>query len=341
MKSRLCSLLLVLVMLFTLVACNSTPAASPTPDQSSTPPSTAPSDPVEPAAPTYPEKDITAMYFSAVGSGGDVMLRTMAKAVTPHLNGHNMVVENRVGSSGGVAMAHLVECAADGYTFMGTSTSIVLSSVFTDIPVKYDDFKYVCGMVKDPEYIYCRKDVPYNNIEELIAYAKENPDTVVFGYPMAQSSEALAQTVLIEESGISAKTVIFEGSTDCFTSLLGGHVDVSAGSYEDFQASYLNGDIKVLGTLLAEPTEVLPDVLPLKDQGVDIVLEKMRGIIVPMDTPDEVCDEIRRLVKIAIEDEEFRALLEGGGAEVVYIEGDDVKASYDQIAQYALEKLGA
>lgn len=340
MKTRICSLLLALVMIMGLAACGGT--AETTVPASSAPSSSAPESTVPAATSTYPEKDITAIYFSKVGSGGDVMLRTIAKALegTDAMNGHSMVVENRVGSSGGVAMSHLKECAPDGYTLMGTSTSIVLSSVFTDIPVPYTEFKFVCGIVKDPEYIYCRADCPYNNIEELIAYAKDHPGEVSFGFPMPQSSEALSQTILIEESGIDAKVVVFEGGPECFTSLLGGHIDVSAGSYDDFGASYEAGDIKVLATLLGESTTTLPDVKPLCEQGIDVVLEKCRGIVVPMDTPDEVCAELNNLIQTAIESEEFRTVIEGQGAEVCYMTGQEIKDNYDAFAEYALEKLG-
>jgi len=353
MKKRICSALLASAMVLALAACSSggaaattaapaAPAATTAAATTAAPATQAPTKAPESVAETskYPEKDITAVYFSKVGSGGDVMLRTMAKALEGKLNGHNMVVENRVGSSGGVAMAYLKECAPDGYTIMGTSTSIVLSSVFTDIPVPYTEFKFVCGMVKDPEYIYCRADLPFDDIQGLIAYAKEHPGELSFGFPMPQSSEALSQTCLIQESGIDANVVVFEGGPECFTSLLGGHIDVSAGSYDDFGASYENGDIKVLATLLGAPTSTLPDVKPLCEQGIDVTLEKARGIIVPKDTPDEVCAEIDRLVRMAMDSEEFHTVIEGQGCEVVYIPGDELRDMYDKFAEYAKSKLG-
>ncbi len=337
MKKRLCSLIVVLSLVFCLAACGGSTTESTAPE-SAAPSSTSPES--APLTSTFPEKDITAIYFSQVGSGGDVMLRTMAKALDGKLNGHNMVVENRVGSSGAVAMNHLIECNPDGYTLMGTSTSLVLASIFTDIPVTYDQFKFVCGIVKDPEYIYCRADLPFDDIQGLVEYANEHPGELSFGFPMPQSSEALSQTVLIEETGIDAKIVVFDSSPECFTSLLGGHIDISAGSYDDFSASYLNGDIKVLATLLDSPTTTLPDVLPLCEQGVDVVLEKARGIIVPPDTPDEVCAELDRIIRMAIETDEFKDVILGQGAEVCYMTADEIEQNYADFAAYALDRLG-
>ncbi len=339
-KFRLLTSIFALTSLVATFGCS---ASSPTASSSQTasPPTSSQSAPIQEPAAAFPEKDITCVYFSAVGSGGDIFLRNLGAAIQPHMNGHNLVVENRVGASGGTAMVYVSGQAADGYTLMGTSTSIVMSSVLTDIPVKYDNFKYVCGMVYDPEYVYCRKDAPYNDIAELIEYAKAHPGEVSFGFPLASSSEALAQTVLIQESGIDAKTVVFEGGTECFTSLLGGHVDVSVGGYSDFKAQYETGEIKVLATLLDQPTEMLPDVKPLKDQGVDVVLEKIRGIIAPIDTPDEVVEQLCTLFQTAYENETFVNTLKADGCEVTFVKGDEVKASYDTIAAYAKEKLAA
>jgi tripartite-type tricarboxylate transporter receptor subunit TctC len=255
------------------------------------------------------------------------------------MNGHNMIVENRVGASGGTAMVYMKDQKPDGYTIMGTSTTLVLSSVLHDLPVKYTDFKFVCGMVFDPEYFYCGKNTSYSTIQELIDYCKAHPGEVKFGFPMAASSEALAMTVLIETAGIDVKSVVFENGTECYTSLLGGHIDVSVGSYSDFGEQYKTGDIKVMATLLGKSTSALPNVPALKDCGLDIELEKIRGIIAPKDTPDEIIEELSTLFKHAYDDASFTERLKNEGCEVGFVSGPDVKESYDKIAQFALEKL--
>lgn len=326
-------ILAVLMLAVIAVGCSSSeePAVQPASSEGS-----------QAAAPqnTFPEKDIVAVYTSKVGSGGDIFLRNLGKAIEPHMNGNSLVVENRVGASGGTAMAYVSNSDPDGYTLLGTSTTIVLASVLTDVPVTYEDFKYIGGLVLEPEYFYSAADAPYNDITELVDYANAHPGEMNWGFPQATSSEALAQMLLIQESGIDVNTVVFESGTECFTSLLGGHIDVSVGGYSDFKAQYEAGKIKVLATLLPESTKQFPDVKSMKDQGYPtIATEKARGLVAPKDTPDEVVEQLSAIFKTAYDDEQFVSTLEDDGVEIKWLSGEEMKASYDTIAKLAEENL--
>lgn len=319
-------LAVLLVLTVAVTGCSSTPAA------------TAPANKANPAD-SFPEKDIVAVYHSGVGSGGDLMLRSMGKAIQSYLNGHNIVVEHRIGGSGSVAMGYTYTQPKDGYTIMGVSTSEVMASVLLGSEIKYNQFDYLCGLATDPEYLYCHKNAPFNSLEELIAYAKANPGKLNFGFPVAAGSEAMALTMLTEASGIEVQNVVFDSGSECFTSLLGGHVDVSVGGYGDFGAQYEAGNIKVFATTNLERTAFLPKIPSMKELGYDIALEKARGIVCPQGVPAEIQDKLRELCKKALDDPEFVSSLEIEGCTVEYMTGEEVKASYDNFAKLVEEKL--
>ena len=316
----------ILIVAVTLTGCSSNPAA------------TTPANEPDPVA-SFPEKDIVAVYHSGVGSGGDLMLRSMGKAIQPYLNGNNIVVEHRIGGRGSIAMGYTYQQANDGYTIMGVSTSEVMATVLLGSEIRYDQFDYLCGLATDPEYLYCHIDAPFSSIEELVQYAKENPGKLNFGFPVAAGSESMALMMLTEEEGLDVQNVIFDSGSECFTSLLGGHVDVSVGSYGDFGAQYQAGNIKVFATTNPERTAFLPDIPSLKELGYDIAMEKARGIVCPQGVPAEIQDKLRELCKKALDDPEFVSSLEMEGCTVGYMTGEEVKASYDNFAKLVEEKL--
>src|SRR6056297_699352 len=186
---RLISLLLILMLIFIVVGCgNGEPAEEP--DVSDEPAE-------ESAAENFPEGDIFATYSSKAGSGGDIFLRNLGEAVTPALNGHAWVVENRVGSSGAIAFMYVKEADPDGYNLLGFTTSMISAGIINEMPVSYTDFEPVCAVANDPQYIYVKADSPWNTLQELIDDAIENPGDQKWGRGIPSGSNTLGQLLLL------------------------------------------------------------------------------------------------------------------------------------------------
>ena len=130
---------------------------------------------------SWPEKDVHIIYYTRPCSGGDTFLRNLAVAVKGKLNGHSIVIENIIDPSGAVPWGRVQRANKDGYTLACLSTTVVTADLIGHSPVKYPDFAYICALGNDPQYIFCRKEMPFNTLPELLAYAKANPGKLNWG----------------------------------------------------------------------------------------------------------------------------------------------------------------
>ena len=292
------------------------------------------------AAADFPARNITAINHSAAGSATDIMLRSLGMALAPHMNGHSLVIEVRSGASGGTAMSYLRGQRGDGYTLMGTTTTHPLSTVFNNLPVGYDQFRYVAGIMFDPEFMVVLSSKPYRTIPELVAYMRANPGQVIFGFAQAASSESLATYLFFEEAGVEGRTIAFQNRPEAYTALLGGHIDVIITGFRDFDAQLEAGEVNVLATILSQRAEVLPNVPSFQEFGYNIGLEKIRGIAVPIDTPDEIVERLAEMIRKAVEDPGYIQRTRDDGAEARFVPGHLLRENYDNVAKYARERMG-
>ncbi len=283
-------------------------------------------------ADTFPEKDIFATYSSKAGSGGDIFLRNLGKAITDQLNGNAWVVENRVGSSGAIAFMYVKDAKPDGYNLLGFTTSMISAGIIGDMPVSYADFEPVCSVANDPQYIYVKGDAPWDTLDELMEDARNRPKEQRWGRGIPSGSNTLGQLLLLKSaSDVEVSPVVFDGGSEALTAILGGHIDVSSGEYSEIRGLLESGDVKVLAALTNERTKALPDVSTAKEQGYDAVLDRPRGLLAPKGTPSEVVEKIASIVKEALNEESFVKELEEEGTEVEYIGPEEFGGILDNI----------
>lgn len=159
--TRLFSLLITAAMLLNMAACANKPseAASSAAPQSGGAAEAASQESGSDYS-SWPEKNVTIIYYTKAGSGGDIFLRQLAAALNGKLNGHNLLIENIVDPTGATAWGKVQKASPDGYTLACLSSTVVTADLIGGSPVKYEDFDYVTGMGMDPQYIYCRSDAP-------------------------------------------------------------------------------------------------------------------------------------------------------------------------------------
>jgi len=133
-------------------------------------------------AQTYPSRPITMIVPANAGGPTDTIGRILAQRMQVTL-GQNVIIENIGGASGTLGTSRVVRAAADGYTIGlgGWNHYVVNGAVY---PLQYDllaDFAPVSLIASGPQLILSKKDIPANNLQELIAWLKARPDSVTFG----------------------------------------------------------------------------------------------------------------------------------------------------------------
>ena len=248
----------------------------------------------------WPSQTIKLIYHSKAGSGGDMFLRALGKAMEPEL-GESIIVENIPGAAGMNAWQAATR-ATDDYTFLGVSSTMITSPILNDFPITYKSFDPVAMMFVDPMVLFVSKDKPWNTIEDFIADAKKNPGKYNIAGGVPGELGFVAGMMLMEEAGLKMNIVPFESGADAAISVLGGHVDGAIGEYGEAASQIESGNLRViLGFNPVEGTNIRT----VQDAGLDISIEKFRGILAPKKTSPEAIERMIQACQKALKDPDF------------------------------------
>jgi tripartite-type tricarboxylate transporter receptor subunit TctC len=260
-------------------------------------------------AKNFPEKPITILVHTSAGGPTDLMARELAKAAEPIL-GQKILVENRPGGSGATQMAGLKSAKPDGYT-LGAMTPSQIGLIEGTLKDQYklDDFSWITRAQVDPYVIVVNKKSPFNTLEELVAYAKENPGKLkVGGYGAIGSGHNVAWNIFADKAGIEATWAAYESTGDAVTAILGNHIDVANSNPGQVSQYAESGDLKILGVMSDERLEDLPEVPTYKEVGfeVDTSWAQFRGIFAPAGVSEDVQEKLSNAFAEAMETEGYK-----------------------------------
>jgi putative tricarboxylic transport membrane protein len=238
---------------------------------------------------------------SSPGGGTDVFLRNLNK----HLSGvikTNFAVENIRGGSGATAVAHVAKGAADGSIFYGTTPTYIQTTLLSKPPVGYDGLDPMVIVFIDPEVIYTRAESPFKTLADVVAHAKANPGKSRWGAANPASLERIGMERLARAGGVKVPIVSHEGGGDMMIGVLNGTYDIGIGEVQELQGQLEAGKIRLLATMSESRLAGLPNLPTAKEQGLNVVIRKFRGIASPKGLPDAVAktweDAIRKVVEL-------------------------------------------
>ncbi|MDR7484642.1 MAG: tripartite tricarboxylate transporter substrate binding protein [Armatimonadota bacterium] len=227
----------------------------------------------------YPSKPITLVTHSSVGAGGDLFLRNLAK----HLEGIvtvPIVVENRRGGASATAVSYVATSPTDGYILYGSTPTMLQTPMLTQTRHTYLDLQPVVNVFFDPMILYVRADSPWKTLPDVIAAAKGKPGQIRFGASTPGSVEHMIGHQIQKVAKIQVQPVTFEGGGDLLLAVLGGHVDLGVGEYAEVAAQVEARQVRVINSFTA--TRIPKSTIPTaREQGIDMVVEKFRGLLGP------------------------------------------------------------
>jgi putative tricarboxylic transport membrane protein len=319
---------LVIFMTFVLLVTIGTGCAAPKETPQPTPTPTPAPVATETPKPTYPEKEVEVVYHSSAGSGGDIFLRTMGKAVDKNL-GKAWVVNNMPGASGANAWNYSAKAKPDGYTLLGISSTIITSPILNEMPVGYKDFEPVAMMFTDPMVLFVPADSKLTSIKDLVDTAKAKPGKVKFAGGTPGELGFVAGRELMKAAGFEIALVPFEGGGDAAVTVLGGHLDGGIGEYAEIASNVEAGKLRIIGSFNKMPLS--PDIQTVVEAGYpEVKVEKLRGVLAPKGTPKEVIDIIAEAMKKALDDPDFKKYYEAGNLIPSFKAGDDFRKVMDE-----------
>jgi putative tricarboxylic transport membrane protein len=268
----------------------------------------------------YPEKPITLICWSSAGSGHDLMARMIAKIGEEYL-GQPMVVVNKEGGSGKVAMSYVLAQKPDGYVIMTNTRS--MTELFPDPNgrLSIDDFKYVSRVVRDPFVMLVRQDSPYKTLEDLVAAARANASKITIGgFSIKSVDESLVKD-FEAAAGIDLNYIPYRGGSEPVVAVLGGHIDVAVANPSEMIANYEAGKLRVLALATEERFAPFEEAPTFAEKGYNVVTEHWRGVMASKNVPDDVVNRLDAMLAKVVEHPEFKQFMTNANMYNGYMSG--------------------
>jgi tripartite-type tricarboxylate transporter receptor subunit TctC len=259
-------------------------------------------------AQSYPDRNVTIVVTSAAGALTDVLTRAVAQRLSQMWN-QSVIVENRGGAGHNFAATAVSRAEHDGYTLLSSETGFVTSQPHLYAPGKlpYDpaDFVPVAGYAGIPEALLINPSVPAASVAELIALAKQKPDSVTYG--TAGVGTALHTGALLLESltGIKLTAVHYRGAAPALNDLIGGHINMITMGPSVALPAVKAGTLKMLGFGGEKRVAQFPDVPTIAETVPGYEATVAFGLFAPKGTPPEIVTKLNADVQRIINDPEF------------------------------------
>ena len=260
------------------------------------------------SAQTFPVKGkpITIIVPYAAGGVTDTGARMMAAGMEKEL-GTSVQVVNKAGAASQLGLTELSRAAPDGYTLsyavLPTITTHYLdptrAAVYTRANFQPIGLHHLTWMM-----LAVRTDSPYKTLRDLVEAARAKPESIKIsdsGLMAVPHSQVL---MLERAAGVRFASVHFAGGAPSVTALVGGHVDVLAGSTADALANKKTGLFRVLGVAAETPDSSMPEVPTMTSQGYNVLAASASGILAPAGTPKPVVDALTAAMKKVIASKE-------------------------------------
>ena len=235
----------------------------------------------------YPVDAVTLVTHSSPGGGSDVYLREMIKFLAPVM-GTEFAVENVKGGSGAKAIAKVATSPADGSVFYAATPTYINMSLLSKPEYGHDSVEALVGIFLDPQVIYVRKDSPLQSLSQVVAEAKANPGKQKWGTGTPAALERQALEEFKKRADVDVTIVTHDGGGDMMINVLNGSLDLGIGEIQEFKGQLDAGEVRVIGVFTDERLPDFPDVKTAKEEGIDMVVKKFRGIVGPKGLPDDV-----------------------------------------------------
>ena len=267
----------------------------------------------------YPDRPVRIIAPFAAGGPSDLLARLLSVKLGEALGG-TFYVENRAGAGSNIGTAAAARAAPDGYTVLLTSSAFVLNpGLYKQVP--YDpvkDFAPVAELVTSPNVFIATPASGITSMAELIARAKEKPETLNYASAGIGTTPHLAGEWLKSITGISITHVPFAGAGPALQAILSGTVPVMCASLPGAHPLILNRDVRALSVTGSERWYDMPDVPTMIDLGYkDFRSDTFHAMLAPTATPPEIVERLAAVLLEALRAPAFREQLRSLGFEVI------------------------
>lgn len=279
----------------------------------------------------WPSKPIRVVVGFAPGGSTDVMARIVAQSLTESL-GQSVVIDNKPGASGNIAVSEVVRAAPDGATFLIAPTSVETAnpSLFKSNLLPSRDLMPIGSVGKTQMYLVAKPQITATNVRELVALAKAKPDSLSYSSAGTGTPPHLACELFKLASGTRITHVPYRGAAPALQDVMAGQADFVCDPGIAFP-HIRTGKVKLLGVVSAKRSPFFPDVPTVAEQGVQGAdLDIWFGMWAPKGTPPEVISRINTDLAKALAQPALQKRYGDLGAEAVSMPTAEFKQLLDR-----------
>ncbi len=256
-------------------------------------------------AQTFPDRPIRILVGFTPGGSIDIIVRSIAPKMTEVL-GQSVLVENRPGAGGVVAMEALTRSAPDGYTLkLGTVGSMIVQPILIkDLTYNVQTDIVPVSMTADvTNVLVVHPSRPWRSVAELVAAAKAKPGEVTWAHSGVGTSGFLSAFLLDRRAGIRTTGVAYRGAAPMATDLVAGRIDFGFATSASVIRQVQEGQLRPLAVSSPGRQPWFPDVPTMGEAGIaDFQTTNWTGLVAPRGTPRDVIAKLDAACQAALRD---------------------------------------
>jgi tripartite-type tricarboxylate transporter receptor subunit TctC len=270
------------------------------------------------AAQQYPTKPIRLIIPTQAGGGPDTIGRTIGQKLSDDLD-QTVVVDNRPGASGAIAVELARVSTPDGYTIIVVSASQVIRPLLYKVTYNLErDFSPISQLSAQSYVLMVNNAVPVNSVAELIVHAKGNPGKLNYASVGTGSQIHLMTELFRSMTGIDVVHVPYKGIAAAYPDLISGRIQFSFAGIISAQLHVRAGRLRALAVSGSRRMKALPDVPTVAEAGVPgFAVSQWYGLLAPAGTPRRTVEFLNRKVNDALRQPDVAGRIAAEGSEAV------------------------
>jgi tripartite-type tricarboxylate transporter receptor subunit TctC len=267
----------------------------------------------------FPEKPIRLIVPFAPGGGTDAVARIVGEAMSASL-GQQIIVENKPGAAGNIALETVAKAAPDGYTLLlGFSTSLTVNpSLYKSNPVDVQkDLAPVALLVSAQYVLVVNPKVNVSTVAELVAKAKAEPGKLNYASGGKGTPLHLGAEMLKSQAKIDMVQIAYRGGGPASKSVMANETQVLFGSFPSTLPKIQDGSLKALAVTGPKRSPSLPDLPTMEESGYPgFIVTSWYGFLAPAGTPKPVIDKLGAAAAAALAKEDVKKKIEATGQDI-------------------------
>ena len=241
----------------------------------------------------YPSQTVKMMVPNPAGGLPDTVARIVGRRLQERL-GQSVVIENRPGANGRIAVAALLAAPPDGYTLLVTDGAILTINplLYANLSYNPKDILPIAMLARAPMFLAMNPKVPAASFAELIAYARAHPGQLNYGSGGIASTHHLSMEAFAAALKLDMRHVPFKGTGEAVPALLGGHIELLFSAYPSLAGAAESGQVKLLASNGLQRSRQAPDLPAISEVIPGFDLAPTIGVFGRADMAPEAVEKL-------------------------------------------------